>query len=343
MKNKKLLLIGPSAGSVHLQNYYNLIVDEFEEVFVISEQEVTFARGAVVDFSIKKPQTIPKKIKVIRKLIAEFNPDFIHVHQANSCALLAIKANKNRVPLVLTTWGSDVLLLPKRSRFFHWLVKFVLRNADSITADAKFMIEAIQKLDPKSKVVLVNFGIDYEDVQIPVKEKIIYSNRLHHDLYNIDTILKTFLQFSQTNPDWKLVIGANGARTEELKKTAENSGNSQIEFIGFVDSETNKDYYLKAKIWVSIPSSDGTSISLLEAMGYGCIPVASDLPANREWVKDGQNGVLVKDSLLTALNRATEMDGLKVIEMNKEIVMKLATKDVSREKFLKIYKSLLKN
>ena len=39
--------------------------------------------------------------------------------------------------------------------------------------------------------------------------------------------------------------------------------------------------------------SDSVSVSLLEAMAHGCIPLLSDLPANREWVGDGDNGLVI--------------------------------------------------
>jgi glycosyltransferase involved in cell wall biosynthesis len=32
---------------------------------------------------------------------------------------------------------------------------------------------------------------------------------------------------------------------------------------------------------------------LLEAMGSGAFPIVTDIPANREWITNGQNGFLV--------------------------------------------------
>lgn len=42
----------------------------------------------------------------------------------------------------------------------------------------------------------------------------------------------------------------------------------------------------KNDVFISIPSSDSTSVSLLEAMCCGLFPIVSDLPANREWIHD---------------------------------------------------------
>jgi glycosyltransferase involved in cell wall biosynthesis len=43
---------------------------------------------------------------------------------------------------------------------------------------------------------------------------------------------------------------------------------------------------------VSVPSSDGTSVTLLEAMAAGAYPVVSDIVSNGEWI-DRSGGELV--------------------------------------------------
>ncbi len=48
----------------------------------------------------------------------------------------------------------------------------------------------------------------------------------------------------------------------------------------------------RTDVYVSSSLSDGTSISLLEAMATGTFPVVSDIPANRPWVEHGRNGLL---------------------------------------------------
>ena len=48
--------------------------------------------------------------------------------------------------------------------------------------------------------------------------------------------------------------------------------------------------FRKNWIYVSASRSDGTSISLLEAMSAGMICVISDFPSNKEWIEDGVNG-----------------------------------------------------
>jgi glycosyltransferase involved in cell wall biosynthesis len=95
--------------------------------------------------------------------------------------------------------------------------------------------------------------------------------------------------------------------------------------------------YSKAKIWVSIPESDATSISLLEAMACGCIPIVSDLPANREWIKSGVNGIVVKDLESDFISEALIINEINAIELNKKRIMLDGSKESNREKFINLY------
>ena len=56
-------------------------------------------------------------------------------------------------------------------------------------------------------------------------------------------------------------------------------------------------------LYISAASSDGTSISLLEAMYFKSIPILIDLPANREWIQNNENGFIVQDIESDFFNR----------------------------------------
>jgi glycosyltransferase involved in cell wall biosynthesis len=49
----------------------------------------------------------------------------------------------------------------------------------------------------------------------------------------------------------------------------------------------------QSDIYVSTSPYDGTSVSLLEALASGAFPIVTDIPSNREWITDGDNGFLV--------------------------------------------------
>jgi glycosyltransferase involved in cell wall biosynthesis len=45
-------------------------------------------------------------------------------------------------------------------------------------------------------------------------------------------------------------------------------------------------------VFVSSALSDGNNVSLNEAMACGCFPLATEIAANTQWLRDGHNGGL---------------------------------------------------
>ena len=342
---KKLLLIGSNTGNAHLKNYLELVRDYFDEVLVVSDSPVEYAPSKSVSFSLKNPFKIKKSIQKLRQIIHDYNPSIIHVHQANSYAFIAGKANNGSTPLVLTAWGSDVLLLPKRSIFHRWLVTQALRYADIVTADSAQMSQEIHALCPVKEVVNANFGVDLElpEGMNADRELMIYSNRMHEPLYRIEDILTQFKAMCE-ELDGHLILAGKGSLTEKLKDYSKlHQLTNHVTFAGFVTKSKNQANYLKSKFFISIPTSDGTSISLLEAMAYGCIPVLSDIPANREWVEDGKNGIIIgrTEPFIMAIKRGLEFDAENVQDYNRDLINQRATKSANAAVFKGIYARIL--
>jgi len=345
---KKLLLTG--SDSIHTFNYFRLIEDYFDKIVLITEVENEFEATKltgkyVVSPSLKNPFNYYKAIKKYQDILEKENPDVIHIQQISTYGFLLIKALrrlKRSIPIVVTAWGSDVLVNPAKGFLYKKMVQYVLNNGNIFTADAQFLADKMQKLIPKKiNVTVVNFGINVENIPIQ-KENIVYSNRLHKPLYRIDKIIIAFSKFLQQHPDWKLVIAATGTETERLKQLSKTLDiESKVEFLGWVDAKTNSEVYAKAKIWVSIPESDATSISLLEAMSMGCIPVVSNLPANKEWIETDKNGVIVENVNHDFISEALFLNSDMVFDINKEIIAKKGTKEANRAIFYQVYDKII--
>jgi len=336
---KKLLIIG--SNSVHTFNYIDLISDYFDEILLVTNKHNPESKikqiTADFHYSFQSFFATPKKI---RKLVEEYKPTHIHVHQANSYAFFTARALGNKKNMVLTAWGSDILLLPKKNIFWHKIVQFSLSKFTFITADSQEVANEITTLTKVQNPVLVaNFGIVIQEVSME-KENFIYSNRLHKPLYRVDKVLQAFHRFLQTKPkdNWILVVGAVGTETEQLKQLSKELGiDDQVNFVGWLDSETNQNWYARARFWISIPESDATSISLLEAMAYGCIPIVSNLPSNKEWITDGENGFIVKNLDEEYIEEMLAIDFEKAIQINKERILRDGTKEANRKKFFNLY------
>jgi len=338
LKNKILII---SESSPHLANFIKLIECDDFEIKVISSSAKYLSDETDCDltnFSFLKIKNYFRTVGVIKTNIKVFKPDLIYIHQAGSVAFFAHIANRKfKIKTILTAWGSDVLVMPKRNLFFKLVSKYVLRKSDALTSDALFMAKEMEKLlfPVKKEIYIYNFGVDIKDLEIK-KEKIIYSNRNHNPIYRIDKVIQAFnkLCLNEIYSDWQLLIAGEGSETESLKKLVANFGiESRVKFIGFVNQEENFKNYAKASYFVSIPESDATAISLLEAMYFKSIPILIDLPANREWIQNNENGFIVQDIESDFFNRVLSFDQNIDVEKNKEVIIAKASKKVCSENF----------
>ena len=94
----------------------------------------------------------------------------------------------------------------------------------------------------------------------------------------------------------------------------------------------------RSKFYISATKSDGSSLSLLEAMGNGVIPIVSNIPSNREWVVDGVNGKLFRNfKELDEIMYNEILDYNKIREINYNLILNkgIYTKQMQKiEKFL---------
>jgi glycosyltransferase involved in cell wall biosynthesis len=343
---KKLLLIG--SNSIHTYNYYLLVNDFFDEVVVITDsnkQDYT-CKTIIVNFSLRNLISVPRTIATIKETVNSFTPSIIHIHQADSGAFISLFATRKiKTPKILTAWGSDVLSTPSKGYWYKKMLLYILNHADYFSADSADLASVMQRyVKKKLNTLIANFGIDIElGNYTGIKENIIYSNRLHQKLYRIDKIIFAFEFFlKHQQRDWKLVIAGAGEETDNLKElTTSLNLNAHVTFAGWLNKETNLDYYKKAKLFISIPESDATSISLLEAMAAGCIPLVSDLPANKEWIEDGRNGIIVKNGNGNFIQKALALNTTLCSSINQKLIQEKATKESQRKLFIDLYKRIL--
>jgi glycosyltransferase involved in cell wall biosynthesis len=145
-----------------------------------------------------------------------------------------------------------------------------------------------------------------------------------------------------------LEIAANGEETARLKRlTIELGIGERVEFSGMLGSEDLARSYRRSAIFISVPVSDGTSVSLLEAMAAGCVPVLSDLPANREWVTDQCNGLLVSDTATLGASLQRAIDWWESGDwdrhgraVNERLITEHALFERNIEQFLALYERL---
>jgi glycosyltransferase involved in cell wall biosynthesis len=129
---------------------------------------------------------------------------------------------------------------------------------------------------------------------------------------------------------------------------AENHLGDVVVTPGTIASEEMPRWFRAANAYVSCAKSDGTSVSLLQAMATGLPVIVTDIAANREWVAENSNGWLASvgssaefaDKLLRAAS-VEPGDRQAISERNQRIVAKRADWDRNFPSLLHLYENLV--
>jgi glycosyltransferase involved in cell wall biosynthesis len=103
----------------------------------------------------------------------------------------------------------------------------------------------------------------------------------------------------------------------------------------------------RARVLVAPSLSDGTPITMLEAMAGGALPLMSPLESIQEWIEDGRNGLLAHalypEQLAKALRRALTDDEFceSAAQINRQIIAERANRNLIRSQALDYYQRLL--
>jgi glycosyltransferase involved in cell wall biosynthesis len=307
------------ADSVHLERWAGYFACQGESVSVISFSGRGCYPAGVRQYplQLKKRGMRWKELKM-RYLLWRIKPDLVHVHWAGFAPRVARAWSG---PLIVTAWGSDIYRvtegLPHSPRWSKGvtdeLIK-ALNAAHAVTCDSEDLMERIkQLLGSRCKSVhLVQWGVDNKSFfpadpdpnllsQLGIiGRSVIFSPRGFLPIYNHETILSAFAIVLSELPDAILVMkdyAGNADYQCAIQARINDLGLAHaIRMVGMVPYERMSDLYRLAAVTVSVPFSDATSMSVLEAMACGSVPIVSDLPSLRKWIRDGWNGYLVSPS-----------------------------------------------
>jgi L-malate glycosyltransferase len=228
----------------------------------------------------------------------------IHAHWAIPTGLIGVWVGfLLRKPLIVTIHGSDHRMGTGGSGLVRRLFLHVCERAKHIMCVSE---ELKNNLEAKgiagAKISVLPMGVDESFVESSKRrvavqgnrQVTVLSNRKFLPIYNISLLIRAIPLVVRAEPNVQFIIAGDGPERELLEKQANDlKVGSSVRFLGWVRHEEMADLLLNAEIYVSTSLDDGTSVSLLEAMASGAFPIVTDIPSNREWIHNGENGFLV--------------------------------------------------
>lgn len=297
-----------NAASIHTQRWARYFSEHGYDVTVLSLSKGTIPGVKVWEVG-SEPATRGRlayllAVPEVRRKLRKIDPDVVHAHYAGGYGLLGALAGRH--PLVVSAWGSDVLVVPRMEPVMRWLIARCLNQAELVTSVAAHMSATMRALGVRGEILTLSLGVDTAIFHPRATREVIagsgqdatgplvVSIRHLEPVYNMGLLIEAMPKVLLKHPRARLAILGDGSLRSELEERSRQLGIAGgVSFLGRRTPDEVASYLSRADVYVSTSLSDGSSISLNEAMACGAFPVVTDIPANCEWIEDGKNGFLV--------------------------------------------------
>lgn len=207
------------------------------------------------------------------------------------------------IRLVGLSWGYDLDIAPT------WGLAWLTRLSGLIVDSRSNREVALAAGVEADRVTYLPWGVDLSTftfhgpwidafrLGVPPHAHLVLSLRAHEPRYRVDDVIRAFASIPRRPglhedfPDPYLIIGHSGSQTGALRQLVTDLG---VQFrVRFLDSVPEPDLVHllgRAACYVTAAETDGSSVTLLQAMACGTPVIASATPGNRSWIDDGVTG-----------------------------------------------------
>ncbi len=278
----------------------------------------------------------------VRRVVEDLDPDLLNpVNMPNYGLLAALTAGKR--PVYLAGWGSDILLTAEKTPLHRQAFRFIVRHAHRIAVDALVMRDRLVERYhyPRERITVITWGVARWLRERPLAPfdppptgelwTLVSHRRIAPDMDPF-TLIRAVEQLVQQGVPVRLIMASDGSLGPQVRAYVAERPHLQnrVQFTGFLPYRELLDTVAQGHLYLSASLVDSTSVSLLEAMALGVFPIVSDLPANREWILEGFNGLLFEpgnpEDLARWIRKALSRPDLiaRAREFNKALVQEKA-------------------
>ncbi|OGV63254.1 MAG: hypothetical protein A3K19_12955 [Lentisphaerae bacterium RIFOXYB12_FULL_65_16] len=334
-----------------------------------------FAKGLPARFKFRPLTALCNKLnnaffqQMIRRILSRQSIDIIHSGWLTQDSYLALRTGFH--PVLAMAWGSDVLPDPfvvnaHQSRRVLKKLRFTAGHADTIYCDCRAVAETLCTLTgvaPEKLRIFLQLGVETavfrpdaalaaearrEWAVAPKTNVLIMTRRLDPAYGVADYLHALALLRNRVACPFLAVLAGEGSLEGQLKELTRDLGlQDSVVFVGAKPRQDLPRYLNGADLYVSTSLSDGTSISLLEAMSCGLPVVVTDVPANLEWVRDGYNGAVAArgdpQSIAQALQSVLEDPAKRALfrERNRALALERIEASRNYETLVDLYRALV--
>ena len=300
------------------------------------------------------PLEIHRHTRTLRGLLTDISPDVVHAMRIPFEGIIAAIASPDGMPLVTSVWGNDLDWIARQNPLVARQTRNVMRRTDGLHYDCFRDVHLAKGEwhfeEKKPTTVLPSSGgikrsLFYpgetdsdirQELRIPEDAFVVINPRGFRGYVHNETFFKAIPSVMRQIPNVVFLCSAmqNNSFAENWVRKLDIA--DAVRLLPTVPRDRMADLFRMAHVSVSPSVFDGTPNSLIESMACGCLPVAGDIESVREWIVDGENGLLCdprdSDSVAKAIVRG--LTDVELRDRSREINTRLVDERADYDKIM---------
>jgi len=262
---------------------------------------------------------------LVKRIIKKHKIDVISVQDIYYLGLVALRLGKKfGIGVEIQVHGIEKMSLLRQE-----IAEIVLKRADAVRVVGRLLKKRIEEYFEirNDKITTVPIFLDwqalkYQEFDYSLKKEwegnfvFLVVSRLVK-IKNVRGIIRAFSQIVGEYPQARLVIVGDGPLLVKLQSLAQDLGVSdKVDFCGWKKDVVA--YYRSADCFVTFSQAEGYGLTVIEALSYQLPVITTDVGIVSQIVKDGENGLFVKQDDIESLANM-----MKLVMVNKELLQSL--------------------
>ena len=287
------------------KDMFNVMVCCLDKIGELGEELIS--NGFDVETLDRRPGIDWRLVFRLRKLLKKKKIDVIHAHQYTSFFYSSLAKNFPKKPrLIFTEHGR---FFPDQRRIKRVIFNpFLSKCASEIIAISEATKVAMVKFDnfPQNRVKIIYNGVTFKasstnlfkkrsELNISNEDFVLSTAARLDPIKNYKMLITVMKRITRTVNNCKLLIAGNGPEYDTL--SSEIIKNELTESVFLLGHRSDvKEIFSASDVFLLSSLSEGTSITLLEAMSAGLPAIATNVGGNPEIIVEGETGLLVKSN-----------------------------------------------
>jgi glycosyltransferase involved in cell wall biosynthesis len=303
-------------NSIHLRRWVTFFAERGHRVTLLAPTGLKVDPGLPSSVAFERfrrfnprtlfpPLSFLRARRSVRKAVARVGPDVLNAHFLTIHGWHAWMSGFH--PYAVTLWGSDIYIGPRRWWAVRMMARLTLGAADLVMADSEDLKRGAEELgSPSSRTELIGWGVDVKRFcggSAPAElrsrlgldgRRVVFSPRAVKALYRQGVVVEALAQLPSDVVVLMSRHNSDPAEVAAIERQAASVGISdRVISVPEIPHAEMPDFLRLADVVVSVPVSDSTSVTILEALACERQVVAVDLPSVREWLEELDPDLLV--------------------------------------------------